>query len=182
MDDEEEERVRSVYERYRRDPRRARAWSAENPGNLLIREEVACAVLERAGDLGQGDILDVGCGSGWWLRSLTKAGVAPGHSTAWICWPRGWRQPRGPFRERHCGARTGGRCPGRTDGSGSSRSSWCCRPKALARCSSPLCARPAASWDPVVTSSCGSLAYRAPGTAQHGSSGEAHLPRPWAQI
>jgi ubiquinone/menaquinone biosynthesis C-methylase UbiE len=74
--DDEEQRVRRVYERYRRSERRARAWSAENPGNRLIREEVAAVVRERAGALGSGAVLDVGCGSGWWLRDLARSGVS----------------------------------------------------------------------------------------------------------
>ena len=74
--DEEQQRVRRVYERYRRSGRRARAWSAENPGNRLIREEVAAAVRERAEPSGGGVVLDIGCGSGWWLRYLADSGVA----------------------------------------------------------------------------------------------------------
>jgi ubiquinone/menaquinone biosynthesis C-methylase UbiE len=78
--DDEEERVRSVYDRYGRSARRARAWSAANPGNLLIREEVVTATRARVEGLEAppGDILDVGCGSGWWLRRLAEIGVPLG--------------------------------------------------------------------------------------------------------
>ena len=75
--DDEEQRLSNVYERYRHSLRRARSWSATNPGNLLIRDEVTAAVLERAGDLTRGRILDIGCGSGWWLRSFAGSGIAP---------------------------------------------------------------------------------------------------------
>ena len=75
--DDEAQRVHGVYERYRHDPRRAQAWSTQNPGNLAIRDEVTTAVRRRAGDLERGDVLDVGCGSGWWLRALAESGIAP---------------------------------------------------------------------------------------------------------
>jgi ubiquinone/menaquinone biosynthesis C-methylase UbiE len=75
--DEEAERVRSVYEAYGRSSRRARSWSPANPGNRLIREEIVAAIRAAAPGLpdAPGDVLDVGCGTGWWLRELAASGV-----------------------------------------------------------------------------------------------------------
>jgi ubiquinone/menaquinone biosynthesis C-methylase UbiE len=77
--DDEAERVRSVYEGYGSSARRGRAWSAENPGNRLIRDEIVTAVRDAAPELARppGDILDIGCGSGWWLRELAGSGIDP---------------------------------------------------------------------------------------------------------
>jgi ubiquinone/menaquinone biosynthesis C-methylase UbiE len=76
--DDETERVKAVYDRYGRSARRAKAWSAANPGNRLIREEIVAAVAAGVGDLAApaGDVLDIGCGSGWWLRRLVELGVS----------------------------------------------------------------------------------------------------------
>lgn len=76
----ERERMERVYAGYRRDPRRRRAWSAQNAGNSAMREEVLRALLELApGTLaGEGLVLDAGCGTGWWLERLARAEVAPG--------------------------------------------------------------------------------------------------------
>jgi SAM-dependent methyltransferase len=54
-------------------------WSAANPGNRAIRDEVAAAMLQAAAPAlrGGGDLLDAGCGHGWWLERLIGAGVAP---------------------------------------------------------------------------------------------------------
>jgi SAM-dependent methyltransferase len=60
-------------------PRRRRAWAADNPGNIAIRDE-ADRVLSRAAApeiAGDGLLLDVGCGTGWWLERLAQRGVAP---------------------------------------------------------------------------------------------------------
>jgi ubiquinone/menaquinone biosynthesis C-methylase UbiE len=75
--DEEAERVGSVYEAYGRSSRRARRWSAANPGNRLIRDEIVAAIHAAAPELpdAPGDVLDVGCGTGWWLRELAASGV-----------------------------------------------------------------------------------------------------------
>ena len=58
--------------------RKRRAWDAHNPGNAALREEVAVAALRAAGPglAGPRDVLDAGCGTGWWLRRLGAAGVA----------------------------------------------------------------------------------------------------------
>jgi ubiquinone/menaquinone biosynthesis C-methylase UbiE len=74
----ERERIERVYGGYKEDRRRGRAWSASNPGNVAIREEVIRTLLERAPGVleGNGLVLDAGCGTGWWLERVTQAGVA----------------------------------------------------------------------------------------------------------
>ena len=72
---EEQRRAAETADWQRRTARTAR-WSGSNPGNRAIREELvaaALAVLPPADRVG--DVLDVGCGSGWWLRRLADAGV-----------------------------------------------------------------------------------------------------------
>jgi SAM-dependent methyltransferase len=73
----EQDRIARVYAGYRADPRKHRAWDAGNRGNASIREELAQAVLGVArGALGGGGtLLDVGCGTGWWLERLVREGV-----------------------------------------------------------------------------------------------------------
>jgi ubiquinone/menaquinone biosynthesis C-methylase UbiE len=78
-DSSEQRRLAAVYGRYAASRRHARAWSASNPGNRAIRAELARAVLARAGDLRRGgDIVDIGCGAGWWLETLSERGVEAG--------------------------------------------------------------------------------------------------------
>jgi ubiquinone/menaquinone biosynthesis C-methylase UbiE len=74
-DDDEVERVRRLYRAYAEDPVKRRAWSATNPGNLAIRDELEQAVGRDAGAQleAAGAVLDVGCGSGWWLARLADA-------------------------------------------------------------------------------------------------------------
>jgi SAM-dependent methyltransferase len=64
----------STYEDYAASPRRQRLWSAENRGNVAIREELVRACFELAGDdlRGARRILDLGCGGGWWLERLAN--------------------------------------------------------------------------------------------------------------
>jgi ubiquinone/menaquinone biosynthesis C-methylase UbiE len=72
--------VNRVYSQYARSRRKQRAWAADNPGNAAIRGELLGHLLRLAGPelSGSGEILDDGCGRGWWLRSLAEAGVDPG--------------------------------------------------------------------------------------------------------
>ena len=59
--------------------RRRQAWDAANPGNAAIREELAAALVEAAAPVLRdgGELLDAGCGTGWWLERLLADGVAP---------------------------------------------------------------------------------------------------------
>jgi ubiquinone/menaquinone biosynthesis C-methylase UbiE len=68
-----------VYSRYARNRRKQRAWAADNPGNAAIRAELLTHLLRFAAPeiAGTERILDVGCGTGWWLRALVEAGVRP---------------------------------------------------------------------------------------------------------
>jgi ubiquinone/menaquinone biosynthesis C-methylase UbiE len=68
-----------VYSRYAGSRRKQRAWAADNPGNAAIRGELLGHLLGLAAPEigGTGAILDVGCGTGWWLRKLVEAEVAP---------------------------------------------------------------------------------------------------------
>ena len=78
-DGQEARRVAKIYAAYRRSPRRRRAWSAVNPGNVAIREELLKRILEVAAlqIAGTGRILDAGCGTGYWLERMVASGVAP---------------------------------------------------------------------------------------------------------
>jgi ubiquinone/menaquinone biosynthesis C-methylase UbiE len=75
----ERERLEGVFARYRSSARKQRAWAADNPGNLAIRRELADAVLELAPEAfaGPAPLLDVGCGTGWWLAELAGRGAEP---------------------------------------------------------------------------------------------------------
>jgi SAM-dependent methyltransferase len=68
-----------VYSRYAGSRRKQRAWAADNPGNAAIRGELLAHLLRLAAPqiAGEGEILDAGCGTGWWLRELVEAGVRP---------------------------------------------------------------------------------------------------------
>jgi SAM-dependent methyltransferase len=74
----EHDRIAQAYAGYRENRRKRRAWSPDNPGNVAIREELVAVMLELAGDqiAGRGPLLDVGCGTGWWLERLLREGVA----------------------------------------------------------------------------------------------------------
>lgn len=76
MDQREVRRLRATFDGYARDPAKQRAWDAANPGNRAIRDEVVERAFELApGDLLAGDVLDVGCGAGWWLARMMDRGV-----------------------------------------------------------------------------------------------------------
>ena len=70
----ERRRIAAKYARYRTAAKR-RAWSAENPGNRRIREELVAAIAERVSWPPSGSVLDAGCGTGWWLERLAAEGV-----------------------------------------------------------------------------------------------------------
>lgn len=77
--------VARVFRGYAQDGRKATAWRADNPGNVAMREEVCRRLFELAGSwlhgegaggpVGGGLVLDAGCGTGWWLQALARAGV-----------------------------------------------------------------------------------------------------------
>jgi SAM-dependent methyltransferase len=75
----ERDRVERIYSRYRRSARRRRAWAADNPGNEAIRAELLTAITDLGAlTLADGaEVLDLGCGSGWWLAALAAAGIPP---------------------------------------------------------------------------------------------------------
>jgi ubiquinone/menaquinone biosynthesis C-methylase UbiE len=57
--------------------RKRRSWSIKNQGNLEIRRELIEVSFWAAGDTlrDRGEVLDAGCGLGWWLRRLAEEGV-----------------------------------------------------------------------------------------------------------
>jgi SAM-dependent methyltransferase len=61
----------------------ARDWSARNPGNRAIREELAVAALAAAAPIAAGPpgraFLDAGCGTGWFLERLAAEGAEDLH-------------------------------------------------------------------------------------------------------
>jgi SAM-dependent methyltransferase len=76
-DSAEVARLEAIYGKYATSRRKRRNWSALNRGNVAIRRELLGSVLELASELleGEGEILDVGCGSGWLLAELAAQGV-----------------------------------------------------------------------------------------------------------
>ena len=74
---EAREQVRDAYRAYATDDRKRRAWDAQNPGNVIMRAEVFERILEETIEqrAAGADVLDVGCGAGWWLARLAGAGV-----------------------------------------------------------------------------------------------------------
>ncbi len=75
MSGDEPDRVADVYAGYGSSARKRRAWDAANPGNAAIRDQLADTALAAIGGA-EGDLLDAGCGTGWWLARLRASGVA----------------------------------------------------------------------------------------------------------
>jgi glycosyltransferase involved in cell wall biosynthesis len=66
-------RVAGAYAGYAANRSKQRSWASGNPGNAAIRDELAAAVDAVAGaELRAAEaVLDVGCGTGWWLERLS---------------------------------------------------------------------------------------------------------------
>jgi ubiquinone/menaquinone biosynthesis C-methylase UbiE len=77
----EAQRVARDYRRYAASRRKRRSWSAQNPGNAAIRAELVSAVFVAAGDeiAAAAEILDIGCGAGWWLEQVSARSRAKLH-------------------------------------------------------------------------------------------------------
>ena len=75
----ESERLSKIYAGYADDLHKSRAWGLDNPGNAEIRTALVERVLAGAGEhlRRDADILDMGCGSGWWLDVFRERGVDP---------------------------------------------------------------------------------------------------------
>ena len=78
MSDRERRRVQAAFDGYRRSARKQRSWSPEQPGNRAMRAEVTAEALRAIGPAPASPLLDVGCGTGWWLRHLRERGREPG--------------------------------------------------------------------------------------------------------
>lgn len=77
------DRIRAAYARRRREGREAR-YTVFDRANLfrllhLERALVEALAAERLTDLDTLRALDVGCGGGWWLRTLLRWGARPAH-------------------------------------------------------------------------------------------------------
>jgi len=74
----EEARIRAAYEKREDDGR----YSLLQPGTLFIVQQIERRILSSlkrhgSGDLSSKRILEVGCGTGHWLREFTKWGASP---------------------------------------------------------------------------------------------------------
>jgi ubiquinone/menaquinone biosynthesis C-methylase UbiE len=74
---DESKRLNEVYAGYSDDRRKSEAWALDNPGNAAIRAALLKRVLSASRDRlrTQAEILDMGCGSGWWLDVFRAQGV-----------------------------------------------------------------------------------------------------------
>jgi ubiquinone/menaquinone biosynthesis C-methylase UbiE len=74
---DESKRLSEVYAGYSEDWHKNQTWGHDNPGSAEIRAALLERLLAAAGDrLGaQPEILDMGCGSGWWLDVFRRHGV-----------------------------------------------------------------------------------------------------------
>jgi SAM-dependent methyltransferase len=79
LEPDEQRRMTDTYAGYAESEHKRRSWDAANPGNAAIREELVQAVRSLAGERLRGAraILDVGCGTGWWLERIARQ-LAPG--------------------------------------------------------------------------------------------------------
>jgi len=77
---EERDHIQEAYADYAASPAKRRSWSSENPGNRAIRIELARSALAAGGPLltSAQPVLDVGCGTGWWLEHLASSLEDPG--------------------------------------------------------------------------------------------------------
>ena len=69
-------RLEQDYSEYAQSRAKQRAWSSSNPGNVAIRAELVDRAMAYV-PAPPAAILDIGCGAGWWLRTLVSRGVAP---------------------------------------------------------------------------------------------------------
>ncbi|CUS34175.1 class I SAM-dependent methyltransferase [Candidatus Nitrospira nitrificans] len=77
---EEESRIQDVYERRRRE--KGRLYSLWNSGQLFWVQELERALLDLLKENGidsleEKGILDIGCGSGYWIREFLELGAMP---------------------------------------------------------------------------------------------------------
>ena len=79
LEDDARQRVRHAYRDYAVDPRKRRAWDAANAGNSIMRAEVLERILQETivQRAAGARVVDIGCGAGWWLAELARAGVSP---------------------------------------------------------------------------------------------------------
>lgn len=77
MSEAERRRLQRVFQGYGSDPGRAWAWSGANAGNAAMREELASELLALMPGDDDLPLLDIGCGTGWWLERLLRHGVPP---------------------------------------------------------------------------------------------------------
>ncbi len=92
----DEVRIRRAHARRREDDR----YSMFNPGHLFTLQERERAVLkllkqQGAGDLAPLRILEVGCGTGTWMRDFVRWGARPEHMTGVDILPERIAQARG---------------------------------------------------------------------------------------